>query len=355
MTDYDKRVKQQIAQFADLGALWRPGNIMQYWMKTHIAPRVEAVFGAKGVFDVYANEFSGRIRAAAGQGRAARFVSIGSGDCQVEIRLVQRLKEKAAGPFVLVATELSDVRLQRGRQAAAEAGVAEHFEFKVVDLNDFRFDCQYDAIMAHHILHHIVNLEGLFEAIHAAMYEDSIFVTSDMIGRNGHQRWPETLEWIESLWPMLPSRYHFNYQFNKVHDKYLNWDCSNSGFEGIRAQDILPLLIKRFSFDGFVAYGGIVDPFVERGYGRNLDDSRDEDRAFIDFVEKLNQTLIEAGRIKPTQMLALMRRSGGRGRNYGGLTPERAVRVPRQGFLPRRSAALGLLQRVKYGPRTPAG
>lgn len=326
MSEYDDRVKNQIAQFADLGALWRPGNIMHYWMKTHIQPRISAVFGVPGVFDVYAALLAERIAHAQKMERTAQFVSIGSGDCQVEINIAKRLKAGARGPFVMVATDLSALRLDRARRSAQEAGVLECFEFKTIDFNAFKFDRQFDAFLAHHVLHHIVNLEGLFDTIRESMHEESVFLTNDMIGRNGHQRWAEVLEWIDALWPMLPQHYRFNYQFNKSHEKYLDWDCSGKGFEGIRAQDILPLLVERFGFDAFLGYGGIVDPFVDRGYGRNLDADRSEDRAFIDFVEKLNQTLLEAGRIKPTSMVAVMRRSGGTGRVYGGVTPQQAVR-----------------------------
>ncbi len=326
MPDYDSRVKNQIAQFADLGALWKPGSITQYWMKTYVTPKIVDVFAANGVFDLYTSQLSGCIRQAAAAGRTARIISIGSGDCQVEIQQAKRLKEKKLGPFVIVATDISDIRLDRAKQAAVAAGVGENLEFQTIDFNDFKFDQKYDAFMAHHILHHIVNLEGLFETIHESMHEDSVFLTNDLIGRNGHQRWPETLEWIDSLWPTLPSHYRFSYQFNAVHEKYLDWDCAKTGFEGIRAQDILPLLIQRFGFDGFMGYGGIIDPFIERGYGRNLDADKAEDRAFIDLVEKLNQTLMDEGRIKPTMMLAVMRRSGGAGKTYHGLTPEKAVR-----------------------------
>lgn len=328
MSGYDERVKQQIAQFADLGALWRPGNITNYWMKTYIAPRITAVFGATGVMGVYEAHMADCIKQAAASGRTARFVSIGSGDCQVEIGLAKRLKAAGHGPFVMVVSDLSPIRLERARQTMETDGVADCFETLVVDLNDFAFDRQYDVFIAHHILHHIVNLEGLFKTIHESMHEDSLFLTSDMIGRNGHRRWPETLDWINLLWPTLPDHYRFNYQFNKVHERYLDWDCSNKGFEGVRAQDILPLLVERFGFDGFVGYGGIIDPFIERGYGRNLDASRAEDRAFIDLVERLNQTLLESGQIKPTMMVAAMRRSGGQNKNYRGLTPVGAVRRP---------------------------
>ena len=42
-------------------------------------------------------------------------------------------------------------------------------------------------------------------------------------------------------------------------------------FEGIRAQDILPLLVERFTFDEFIGFGNVIDPFVDRSFGPNFD------------------------------------------------------------------------------------
>ena len=47
---------------------------------------------------------------------------------------------------------------------------------------------EYDAVIANQSLHHVTNLEGLFDAIRHSLHPTGVFVTSDMIGRNGHDR-----------------------------------------------------------------------------------------------------------------------------------------------------------------------
>jgi hypothetical protein len=92
----------------------------------------------------------------------------------------------------------------------------------------------------------------------------------------------------------------------------MNWDCAVEGFEGIRAQDILPLLTERFGFTFFLAFGNVISPFVDRSFGHHFDPAREWDRHFIDRVHARDQTEIEAGTITPTHMMAVMRndRSG---------------------------------------------
>ena len=82
----------------------------------------------------------------------------------------------------------------------------------------------------------------------------------------------------------MPSRYKYNHQLKRFEELYENWDCSKEGFEGIRAQDILPLLLQTFRFEAFVAFGNLPDVFVDRGFGHNLDPTSQED---VDFVDRI--------------------------------------------------------------------
>ena len=154
-----------------------------------------------------------------------------------------------------------------------------------------------------------------------------------MIGRNGHMRWPETLQRVEEVWATLPEVKKFHWQFKETHHEFVNWDCTYEGFEGVRAQDILPLLLQRFSFAAFAACGGFIDPFVERGYGLNYDPDNPEDRDFIDRLAAENDALLEAGTIKPTMMFADMVKKRPQGSNAttriaGARTPYFCVRNP---------------------------
>jgi hypothetical protein len=222
--------------------------------------------------------------------------------------------------------------LQRGREAAKQQGLSPHFEFLETDVARWRETGPLGVVMANHSLHHIEDLEGTFARIHQAIGARGYFLTCDMIGRNGHMRWPEALAVVHDIWRTMPDRYKYNHQLRRFEALYENWDCSKKGFEGIRAQDILPLLVERFAFEAFVAYGNIPDPFLDRGFGHNLSPQNPEDLAFVDRIGALNDQLIDEGRIKPTQMIAVLRTQPVRPcRHHRHWTPEYCVRRPAAG------------------------
>ena len=98
-------------------------------------------------------------------------------------------------------------------------------------------------MLANYILHHIVELERLFEGVAAAIGSSGVFLTADMIGRNGHMRWSEALGIITALWVTLPDALKYNHHLGSTDYTFNNRDCcSDGGLEGVRAQDILPLL-----------------------------------------------------------------------------------------------------------------
>ena len=80
-------------------------------------------------------------------------------------------------------------------------------------------------------------------------------------------RWPEALGIVEAISANAPDRYKYNHQLKRYEERLDNWDCSEEGFEGVRAQDILPLLVKRFAFRKFLAFGNLTDLFIDRSFG----------------------------------------------------------------------------------------
>jgi SAM-dependent methyltransferase len=238
--------------------------------------------------------------------RAVRFVSVGSGNCDLEIGLAQALVRKGRQNFVIDCLDLNPAMLERGRAAAEQNGVADRLSFVEADFNDWQPSRQYEAVVANQALHHVVNLEGLFGQIRGALAPRGRFIISDMIGRNGHQLWPEALEIVHEFWRRLPERYRYNNALRRYEELYENWDCSFESFEGIRAQDILPLLLEFFHFEFFFGCGNVIDPFVGRAFGHNFDVDRPWDREFIDRVHRRDQQEMAAGRIKPTHMLAVV-------------------------------------------------
>lgn len=152
----------------------------------------------------------------------------------------------------------------------------------------------------------MVELEHLFDSIHNGLTDDGLFITSDMIGRNGHMRWPEAMDMIKPLWQELPNEYKYNQMLKRHEENYRDHDCSTQSFEGIRAQDILPLLVQKFNFDLFVPFANLVMVFIDRPFGHHFDCNKQSDLDFIDKVHQQDEEAIMSGKIKPTQMYAVL-------------------------------------------------
>jgi len=212
--------------------------------------------------------------------------------------------------------------LSRGTELARQCGLADRFVFQEADLSKWHPEQSTPIVMAHHSLHHMVPLEQIFENVRQAIGKDGYFLSCDMIGRNGHMRWPEALAIVHDLWRTMPDRYKYNHLLSRYEELYDNW-------EGIRAQDILPLLVKNFHFESFVAYGNLPDVFVDRAFGHNFDTTNPEDTAFIDRIATMSDHLIDEGVLKPTQMAAAMRLEPcAPPRCYKHWTPEFCIRHP---------------------------
>jgi hypothetical protein len=141
-------------------------------------------------------------------------------------------------------------------------------------------------------------------------------------------RWPEALTLLEMVWASMPERYRFDHQTKRYEHSFVNYDCSQEGFEGIRAQDILPLLLERFHPEAFVAFGNLIDVFVDRGFGPNFDVKKPDDREFIDRVALLDDVAIDLGMVKPTHLIASFRGRETSTRYWHHWAPDYCVRRP---------------------------
>lgn len=244
--DYRERVAGQIAQYATEEIHDVP-PIYAYWTDTHIRPRLNAVLGVDTVRDFYIEHVLERV---AHRSAPARILSLGAGDAELEVQIAQGLISRGLGAFEIESMELSPILIEKATHRIHEAQLAEHISFFQSDLNSWaKADISgphYIAVIANQVLHHVVELEALFAKIAAAMGPDGVFLAADMIGRNGHMRWPEALSVVNALWDTFPDALKYNHVFLETDRAFRNFDCSATGFEGVRSQDILALLVRQF-------------------------------------------------------------------------------------------------------------
>jgi SAM-dependent methyltransferase len=324
--EYEIRKKGELGHFRKVESRPKKPSIQLYWAERYLRPKLQAV-GFDSIDDFYLRPIVALCRT--DPDNVIELVSIGAGNCQHEIRLATQLRRAGVENFCVHCLDINAKMLSRGRALAESRGVGESLGFVETDINEWDVDRHYSVCLAFQALHHFVELETVFAKVHEALSPGGTFIVNDMIGRNGHRRWPEALRYIEEIWRDMPDRYKYHHRLRQVDREYVDRDWSAWTFEGIRAQDILPLLMRFFEFEVFIAVGNVIDPFISRGYGPNFDMESEGDRAFIDRVADLDERLIDKGLVKPTQLIAHLRTEPvAEPRCYRHWTPKHCVRVP---------------------------
>ncbi len=324
-SNYQKKIQQELAIYEKQVKVHDLPEIYHYWSNKYLAPIFkEAGFASMDEF------FSSNLIEAKNRTGSliANFVSVGAGNCDLEVSVAKNLISSGFKDFIFECLEINPVMIERGKEIARENGVFNNMRFVEADFNTWISDKKYDGVMVNQSLHHVTNLEHLFEQINKGLDANGSFVISDMIGRNGHQRWPEALEIVNKYWRELPKSHKFNVLLNRLENEYENWDCSKEGFEGIRAQDIVPLLLEQFECEKFIGFVNAVDIFVDRCFGPNFDPKSEWDKEFIDRVHAEDEEAIVSGKLTPTHMLAVFVKKMHVPAYYSrGVSPRLAVRL----------------------------
>jgi SAM-dependent methyltransferase len=324
---YSQKIGAELGAFKEMASVHDLPAIHDYWSEKFLMSKLRDL-GIPEFWNLFVDPVLKLWRQS---GRLVEIASLGSGNCDFELQIARQIQQQGI-PFEMHCHEINPSMLARGKEAIGREGLLSHFRFIESDVNRVKFEQQYDVFIANHSLHHFVNLEHIFQSIRSAMRPDGYFVVNDMIGRNGHMLWPEAYALFAPLWSSLGREKKWNHQNRTYEETYPNWDYSTDGFEGIRAQDILPLLIQSFKFELFCAFNNITDLFIGRCFGPNFRTDDPKDLAFIDAVARLDETCIREGKITPTHLIAWMvLEKPQKAQFMDDLTPEGCIRIPSPG------------------------
>jgi SAM-dependent methyltransferase len=301
-SDHARRVRRELKFYKEVENVHDLPASHDYVGGRFVAPKLRETFG-------YA-DFPGMIlqylRASPGPDDHVEVLSLGSGNCDFEIDLVSANALRCR----VTCLELNPEMLQRAGELARERGVEAQFTFIETDINELALDRQYDLILASHSLHHFVALEKIFDEVARAMQPTSLFLINDMIGRNFHMMYPATLDMVNRLWDLFPAELKVDRRTGRFVPHRLQIDPSGYGFEGIRAQDILPLLDERFAVQDFAPFFTLANRFVDRDFGHSFDLEDPLHTAILDHVAQLDDYCCRERLLRPTQMFAALRPQG---------------------------------------------
>lgn len=234
-----------------------------------------------------------------------KVLCIGSGNCDIEINYA--INTPSDVTFTCI--DINPDMLERGKQNAFKLNILlSRINFIVNDINKMSLpEKAYNIIFVSQALHHFVELEHIFEEISKAMKCDGYFMVNDMIGRNGHLIYDNTYILLNKIWEQIPYEFKINRRQGRYFKNRIQWDCSGESFEGIRAQDILPLLYKNFKFEVFIPFYTLIQYFIDRDFGFNFDPDKNYDRALLEYIWALDIYCLKNKLLGPTQMWAVMR------------------------------------------------
>ena len=280
--------------------------IFRYWSGRFVAPDAQRL-GIGSPESFYLDHIR---RSAAGAHAPVRVLSVGSGTCGMEIGLAAQLRaDGIAVQFTCI--DFNPALMHRAAAAAREHGADASMRFEARDCNlPFELPGQ-DVIIVNQFLHHVTELETLCVSLRRSLAAHGVLLGSDIVGRNGHQLWPDVETAVQEAWATLPAHKRHDRHFNATSPRYRPIDHAAYSNEGVRAQDIVGCLLAEFDFELFFSFGGAIMPFVERRIGFNFDPQLAEDREWIDHVHTLDAAALAAGRYPAANMIAALRHKGG--------------------------------------------
>jgi SAM-dependent methyltransferase len=222
--------------------------------------------------------------------RPLEVLSLASGYCGHEIDLARRMTR----PYKLTCTELNDVIFEKARAVAKTEGLAMNFE--TVDLNFITIERKrYDLIFAHAAIHHVINLEHLFEQIIRGLSPLGILHLAEVVGKNRKLIWDENERFANALLDLVPERLTRGIRIAvpEVGD----------GMEGIRQEDILPLLRKHFSAIFEYRHGAFIRFICTHAeLGPAFHTQNGEARRYLDFLIDSDNSCVRHDILRPLEI-----------------------------------------------------
>jgi SAM-dependent methyltransferase len=227
--------------------------------------------------------------------RPLRILSLGSGYCGHELAMAQRLQ----CAYEITCTDINETLFTEARNRAKAAGL--NMRFQLEDLNFIRIaPGQYDMIFAHAVLHHVINLEVLFDQIARGLTKGGILHLVEVIGQNRRLLWEENERFVNLLLDALPDEITGG---AKVQVSY-----EHEGMEGVRQEEILPILRDRFATLYEYTHGAFMRYVcTDERLGRYLNPEHRLGKRYLDLLIDVDRSTIRNGILRPLEIWGVYR------------------------------------------------
>lgn len=227
--------------------------------------------------------------------RRLRILSLGSGYCGHELAMAQSLK----CAYEITCTDINETLFTEARNRTKASGLSIRFE--VEDLNFIRIaPGGYDMIFAHAVLHHVINLEMLFDQIIQGLNDGGILHLVEVIGQNRRLLWEDNERFANLMLDVLP---HELTEGARIQASY-----EQEGMEGVRQEDIVPILRERFETLYEYTHGAFMRYVcTDERFSRHLNPEHKLGKRYLDLLIDIDRSAVRNGILRPLEIWGVYR------------------------------------------------
>jgi len=213
------------------------------------------------------------------ESRPVRILSLCSGTAAIERQMVAN----AGCPVEITLFDLNEKLMRKAAALLSSIPQTSGFLGDVNALSVEQFgNMTFDVVMFVSGLHHVVEIEHVLQTVVELLVPNGEFwIVGEAVGRNGNQLWPEALEAANRIFSRLPERFRRNAFTGNVDSTVPETDFSADSFEGIRSEEIEPLLLRYFNPVEMYRTNCFLWRLVNPVYSRNYDLKKQEDRCIV--------------------------------------------------------------------------
>lgn len=210
--------------------------------------------------------------------------------------------------------ELSAGAIEKAKGLAAKDNL-KNISFYQQDLNKFQFQKpRYDAVFAFKSLHHIENLENLYEQVAQVLKPDGYFFIDDFFGPKHLQWTDEQLRITNEILALLPDELKVDLgsfrpkQFDVRGRASVEENIAIDPSEAVRSDEVLPVMKKYFEIVEQINYGGNIHMNLFNKIMGNFREDHPLGQTIIRLILYIEELSIKGGILKDSDFKYIVAR-----------------------------------------------
>jgi len=307
-------------RFTDWRGVASANRARAYWSSADLASAKDLVWTRARVVREHLHEMvSGdprcdwvtwmTYRYAVGTRLSALVLGCGQGWLERALALNDRIER-------VVGVDSSGGAIARAAELAAQQGLSGKIRYLALDLeHEVLPESPYDLVYAHDVIHHIRELEDLFDRVGAALAPAGVFLFCEYVGPRRFQYDQARTATLDEFLRALPDRYRRLPHSRTLATTSARIDpgdlARRDPSEAVRSDEILPVMRSRLKLLEEIPYGGsLLNPLLDE-LVVNFEDGNEVDEAILKQLCAAEKVLIRTGALPPDFVVGAASRKNG--------------------------------------------